>query len=127
MGSAAWLWVASALSLAMAAGHVTVAGAIVVRPLLESEALPTQVRWLAYFCWHVVTLLAVGMAVGFALVAAGLAPVALAAFLTALTLGCAALGGVIAVRARLSIRDLPPPVLFLLIGLLGAAGLLVHR
>lgn len=126
MTSTVLFWIAAALSLAMTAGHVWVAGAIVVRPLLDDSALPPLVRWLAYFCWHVVTLLAGALTLGFALVAAGAAPFALAAFLSSLALSCAALGGVVVVRSHIPLHRFPPPTLFLLVGLVGAAGILLH-
>lgn len=126
MTSTVFFWIAAALSLAMTGGHVFVAGAIVVRPLLDDTALPPLVRWLAYFCWHVVTLLAGAMTVGFALVAAGAAPFALAVFLSALTLGCAALGGVVVARSGIPLHRFPPPILFLLVGVVGSAGVLAH-
>lgn len=127
MTSTTWLWVAAVLSLVMTVGHVVIAGARVVRPLLADGSLPPQARWLAYFCWHVVTLLSAAMTLGFALVAAGSAPLELAAFLSLLVLSCAALGAVVAVRARLLPHRFPPPVLFLLVGVAGSAGVLVGR
>lgn len=127
MTSTGWFWFAAALSVAMAWGHVVVAGRFVVRPLLDDAALSPQVRWLAYFCWHVVTVLAVGMAFGFAVVALDVAPFALAVHLCAVALCCAALGFAVAVRGSLSLRSFPPPLIFLFVSVVAMVGVLTHR
>lgn len=70
MDAGTWLvWAAAVVSLLTCFGHVFIGGPQVAGPLLRATDLSDVTRWMAYFCWHVVTVLTLAMGVGFALAA----------------------------------------------------------
>lgn len=98
------LWILCALSALTFVVHTFVGGPVVVRPLLANDTLPKASKWLAYYCWHIATVMlaAVTIAAGwlvhepsidvkrFALVFFG----ALAAALSLLSAAVASRGGI---------------------------------
>lgn len=113
-------WAAAAVSVMTFLGHVFIGGPQVARPLLDSDDLPTQARWLAYFCWHVTSLVVLAMRVGFAVVAVRGQHSDLAVFLPTLSALIWALSIGITVVGGLPPRRNPGVWLFGLITLLGA-------
>ncbi|AKT51209.1 hypothetical protein ADJ73_07600 [Arsenicicoccus sp. oral taxon 190] len=109
------------MSLVTVIGHVFVGGPQVVKPLLASAELPEQTRGMAYFCWHVTTVVVLALSAGFALAALDPRHSDLAWFLSVVSalvwmvsLGVTVVGG-------LPLRRNPAVFLFGLIALLGAA------
>lgn len=123
-----WLaWGAAPVSLVTCVGHVFVGGPQVARPLLDAGDLPEQAKWLAYFCWHVTTLVVLGMSAGFAVVAFTSDHTDLAVFLTSLSALIWLLSVGVTVRGGLPLGRNPGVWLFGLITLLAAAVLQVGR
>lgn len=117
-------WAAAAVSLGTFVGHTFVGGPRVAKPLLEAADLPHLAKWMAYFCWHVTTLLVLGMSAGFAYVATHPERPELAAFLTVLSLAIWILSLGITIAGKVRLRHNPGAWLFGLIALLGAGSLL---
>jgi hypothetical protein len=117
-------WAAAASSLVTFAVHTFVGGTFVARPLLSDQTLPRAAKWLAYCCWHIVTLLLLAMAVAFGAAAtgslAGYAALGLAAFCAACSLLCVA----VALKAGIAPWRFPAPTLFAIVAAFGFAGAL---
>lgn len=117
-------WAAAVSSLATFAVHTFVGGAYVARPLLSDRTLPKAAKWLAYYCWHIVTMLLVGMALAFAAAAtgwlAGHAAFGLAGFCAA----CSLLSIAVALKAHIAPWRFPATTLFATTAALGFAGAL---
>ncbi len=60
-----FLIAALALAAAMTLVHVAAGGRLIARPLLESD-LETLPRLTLYLCWHAITIVLAGLALGFA-------------------------------------------------------------
>lgn len=119
-----WFAIAAAASLTTFVVHTFVGGPRVTPPLLENDTLPRAAKWLAYYCWHVVTLLLLSMAVAFGLVAAGLAPKALALFLGLNAVSFSVLSVIVTLKGGIAPYRFPSTTLFLVIAVAAAAGML---
>src|SRR5689334_5445723 len=96
------LWAASASAIATFAVHTFVGGAFVARPLLADQGLPKAAKWLAYYCWHIVTMLLLALALAFAAAALDwLAPHAVLA-LSAFSAACSLLSIAVALKGRIA-------------------------
>jgi len=117
----ALLWSASVSALATFAVHTFVGGVFVARPLLADRGLPKAAKWLAYYCWHIVTMLLLALAMTFAAVALGwLAPnVTLA--LSAFSAACSLLSIAVALKGRIAPWRFPSTTLFAVTAVLGFA------
>lgn len=62
---------ASAAAAVTFLAHWQIGGRYAARPLLASAQLPAVAKWLNYFCWHIVTILLLMMALTLAGAAAG--------------------------------------------------------
>jgi hypothetical protein len=117
-------WAAAAASLVTLAVHTFVGGAFVARPLLSDQSLPKAAKWLAYYCWHIVTFLLLAMAAAFGAAAteslAGPAAFGLAAFCAACSFLCVA----VALKAGIAPWRFPATTLFAIISAFGFAGAL---
>jgi hypothetical protein len=117
-------WAAAAASLVTLAVHTFVGGAFVARPLLSDQSLPKAAKWLAYYCWHIVTLLLLAMAAAFGAAAteslAGQAAFGLAAFCAACSFLCVA----VALKAGIAPWRFPATTLFAVVSAFGLAGAL---
>ncbi len=60
-----FVFAALVLATAMVAIHVVVGGKLIARPLLASDLEPLP-RMTLYLCWHGITIVLAGMALGFA-------------------------------------------------------------
>ena len=114
--------IAGVLALVTFAVHTFVGQIYVVRPLLAVPNLTRASRWLAFFCWHMVTVLLITMAGTFAYAAyapegrvLGMLFTAMAAVFSALCVAVAIMGGIRPYR-------LPPAGLFALTAGAGAWG-----
>jgi hypothetical protein len=104
--------------------HTFFGSAKVVQPFLKARDLRPAPKWLMFLCWHAVSVLLVALAVGFGWAAwsgegrdVGLGLTVLAGLLAALTF-------YVARRARFNPLKLPPFVLFCLMTVGGAWGLM---
>lgn len=115
-------WAAAASSLVTFAVHTFVGGAFVAKPLLADQSLPKAAKWLAYYCWHIVTLLLLTMAAAFAAAAtgslAGHGALGLSAFCAACSLLCVA----VALKAGIAPWRFPATTLFAIVSAFGFAG-----
>jgi hypothetical protein len=119
-----WFWIATAASVTTLIVHTFVGGARVARPLLADETLPRAAKWLAYYCWHIVTLLLLYMSVAFGLVAARLAPKELAIFIAVNAASFSVLSAVVALKGSIAPYRFPSTSLFLIIAIAAVAGTL---
>jgi len=115
------LWAASVSSLATFAVHTFIGGAYVARPLLADRALPKAAKWLAYYCWHIVTMLLFAMAVVFGLAAANLATRDIAFGLSLFCTACSVLSIAVALKAGIAPWRFPSTSLFALSAVFGIA------
>lgn len=108
---------AGALSLLTFLIHLIAGGKEIARPLLAAEGLARGPKLVAYYCWHMVSILLAVMAGSFLYAAVMPEAVALAVVMTVLA-GCFALlslGLAVATRSRL--RDLPQWAFFVAIAI----------
>lgn len=103
--------------------HTFIGGRVVARPLLDTPGLPRAARWLAYFCWHIATVVLVTMAASFAWASLDPRGAPLAVLFTGLALVLAALCAWVAAEGRLRILRLPPFLLFVGVSVAGLWGL----
>lgn len=119
----AWLWAAAAVSLLTFWVHTFVGGPRVAVPLLADEGLPRVAKWLAYYCWHIVTLYLLGMAGGFASVASGFASMSLAWFLLFNSAAFSLLSAAVTLKAGIAPYRFPSTILFATVAFTAAIGL----
>jgi hypothetical protein len=121
---AGFFWAAAASSLVTFAVHTFVGSAFVAKPLLSDQSLPKASKWLAYYCWHIVTLLLLAIAAAFGAAATGSltgrGALGLAAFCAACSLLCVA----VALRAGIAPWRFPATTLFAIVSAFGFAGAL---
>lgn len=117
-----WFWIATATSATTFVVHTFVGGPRVTGPLLKNEALPKAAKWLAYYCWHIVTLLLLHMSVAYGLVAAGRAPRELALFLGLNAASFSILSVLVTLRGGIAPYRFPSTTLFLVIAVATFAG-----
>lgn len=117
-------WFAAA---ALAATAASFAHPMLGRPhaarLLAADGLPVFTRWLAYLCWHGVTLVFVVMAATLWAVAVDAWPVAAALPIAVSAAGIAALSIVVAIRAGLPPFRLPASYVIGAVAVFTIAGL----
>ncbi|MDO6730380.1 hypothetical protein Q4577_10140 [Marinovum sp. 2_MG-2023] len=117
------LFTAAGLSLVWCLVHFFVGGRDVARPLRADRSLDPMVRDVLWFCWHIVSVVLLLMAVFFGLDAVGLTQgLALAA--TLLSLGIMMLGILSVPMIGQSYRVVPQGWLFVPTTVLGVWGLL---
>jgi len=117
------LWSATAVSVVTFVVHTFVGGVYVARPLLEDQALPRASKWLNYYCWHVTTILILGMASAFAYCAVHPEHLDLVVFMSALAAALSILSAAVAVKGRIHPLRFPSTSLFALSAVLGGTGL----
>jgi hypothetical protein len=105
-------WAAAISALITFAVHTFVGGAFVARPLLASRGLPRATKWLAYYCWHIVTLLLLALAAAFAATATGLLSPNAALGLSTFCATCSLLSIVVALRGKIAPWRFPSTTLF---------------
>ena len=105
--------------------HILAGQRIGVRPLLASNDLPHITKWLAFLCWHVVTLLFLNIAVFLGVAAVRPLSTDLLVFIAVVS-GCiAALSAAVALRAGLNPLRFPATYVLALVAALTTAGLLL--
>lgn len=117
-----WLLAAAIAALLTFLVHVFVGGRLIAAPLLAAPGLARIPRLTTYYCWHMVSILLLAMALALGWTAWQANPplvlllVVLAAAFALLSLGLGA-------AFRVSPWQLPQWIFFVLIALLGAVGL----
>ncbi len=119
----ALLWSAAIASAITFVVHTFIGGRVVARPLLADRSLPKAAKWLAYYCWHITTVLLFVMAAAYGWAAWSgeareltIAITGLAALLGALSVG-------VTLKAGINPLRFPSTSLFALTACLGTAGL----
>lgn len=118
----AYLWAAAVTALITWATHTFVGGVYVARPLLADRGLPKAAKWLAYYCWHLVTMMIAVIAAVFAAAAAGMLPLGWTAALSGFCLACSALSILVALKGGIAPWRFPSTSLFALTACFGFAG-----
>ncbi len=120
-----FLFAASASSFVTFLVHTFAGGRVVARPLLADASLPRAAKWLAYYCWHIATVLLLGMALAFAWCAMLPGGEALAAAATLLAAALSPLSMVVALKGGINPIRFPSTSLFAVTAILGAAAFIV--
>lgn len=103
--------------------HTFVGGVYVVRPLLAADDLTRASRWLAYYCWHIATVVILFMTAGFAYAAMWPHEArVLTWFLCALALALSALSATVALKGGIHPLRFPSTSLFAVVGVLAIWG-----
>ncbi|KAB2850229.1 MAG: hypothetical protein F9K44_05525 [Hyphomicrobiaceae bacterium] len=118
------LWAAAATSLVTFAVHTFVGGVYVAQPLMADQGLPKAAKWLAYYCWHIVTMLLLAMSAAFGAAATGLLTRPAALGLAVFCAACSLLSMSVALKARIAPWRFPSTTLFATTAALGLAGAL---
>ena len=117
-----WLYAASALSGITALIHIFGGGKSVAKPLLESS-MNDEAKYTNYYCWHIVTIIIIAMAVGFFLAARNSDYRELGILCSALSLAFALWSCLLIYIKKQKPFELPQWVLFFPIAIVGAIGL----
>jgi hypothetical protein len=121
----AFLWSAAMASAITFAVHTFIGGRVVARPLLADRSLPKPAKWLAYYAWHITTVLLAAMAVAYAWAAWSGQARDLAVAVTGLAAALSILSAGVASKGSINPMRFPSTSLFALTACLGAAGLFV--
>lgn len=121
-----WSYIASGLAAVTFCVHTFVGGIYVARPLLFDIDLPRAAKWLAYYCWHIATVLLAFTALGF--LAEGIWPSdkRLSIFLTITCFATSALSVYVARKGEIHPLRFPSTSLLALTGLGGLVSIFVH-
>jgi hypothetical protein len=117
-----WLAAAAAVAFATFLIHTVIGGREIARPLLAARDLARIPRLTAYYCWHMVTILLLGMSVSLAW-AARHANTPLVVLMTALAFAFTALSLGLVAAYRVRPWYLPQWSLFAVIAVLAGLGL----
>lgn len=117
-----WLAAAAAVAFATFLIHTVIGGREIARPLLAARDLAHIPRLTAYYCWHMVTLLLLGMSAALAW-AAGHANTPLVVLMTALAVAFTGLSFALIAAYRVRPWYLPQWSLFAAIAVLAGMGL----
>ena len=119
-----WLAAAALASLATALIHIFAGERHVARPLLRASDLASIPKHTQFYCWHIVSILLLAMAFGYAYASVAPTAIALNVMLTALAASFALWNIGLILWKRLSPKHMIQWALFLPISLLGLAGLM---
>lgn len=117
-----FFWAACATAFTTFCVHTFAGGRLVARPLLADQGLPAAAKWLAYYCWHLVTLMLAALTLAFAAMAGRIIAFEVALPLSIFCLCCSALSVAVALKGRIDPLRFPSTSLFAVLGLLGLAG-----
>jgi hypothetical protein len=113
------LWATAATAAVTWIVHTFVGGVFVARPLLADKGLPRAAKWLAYYCWHLVTLMIGAVAGAFVAAALGQLTGLWTTCLSGFCLACSALSIAVALKGGIAPWRFPSTSLFALTGALG--------
>ena len=116
-------WGAALVSLLAILVHLFAGGRLFVRPFLAQD-IPDNQKWMAYYMWHVTTLVGVFLVAGFATAALRPAHADYGAIATAGAAGLVLTAGFVCLKAGASPRRFPAIFLFSLVTAFGLLGLL---
>jgi hypothetical protein len=117
-----WFIAAGIAALLILAAHLIMGGRNIAKPLLVSEIAPVA-KFTHYYCWHHVSITLLAMGVGFLAAAIKPAAIDIAILMTALA-GAYSLWSVgLILLKRQNPRLLPQWLMFALIAVLGAFGI----
>ncbi len=119
-----WFIAASAVAGLTAFAHLVPGGRAIARPLLASGDLHDVPKFTHYYCWHIVSIVLLTMAAGYAYCALFAGEKALAVVLTGLALSFGLWNVALIVWKQQSFLLLPQWALFAPIAGLGLMGLL---
>ncbi|WP_282605012.1 hypothetical protein [Pelagibius sp. Alg239-R121] len=119
-----WLAAAAVASLATALIHILAGGRHIARPLMEAGDLTTVPKHTQYYCWHIVSIVLLAMAGGYAYGSTAPEAMALNVMLTGLAASFALWNIALILWKRLDPKHMIQWALFLPITLLGLAGLI---
>jgi len=117
-----WLYAASVLSAITALLHIVGGGKTTAQPLLESS-LNDRAKYTNYYCWHIVTIVIIAMAVCFFLAARHVEYRELGILSTALSLAFAIWSCLLIFIKKQKPFVLPQWVFFFPIAIVGVVGL----
>ncbi|ATG36602.1 MULTISPECIES: hypothetical protein [Phaeobacter] len=118
-----WLLAAGGLSVINTLLHIFAGGPSVARPLLDARDLSAEVRYVNYYCWHLVSINLAAVAALFLWPAwSGEAEIA-AILATGLAAAYAIWGLVLPVLNGQRYKDIPQGFLFVPVTILGIVGL----
>jgi hypothetical protein len=113
------LWGAAIAALVTFGVHTFVGGVYVARPLLADQGLPKAAKWLAYYCWHIVTMLLFALSLSYGAAAMGRLPEGASVGLSAFAAACSLLSIVVALKGGIAPWRFPSTTLFALTAALG--------
>lgn len=118
-----WLWLAAGLSFTIVLLHIFGGGRQAVPPLLSS-ALSDGAKYINYYCWHLVTIVLIGMTLAFAI--AAMAPEAweLAVAATLLSIVFTLWSVIMIMWKKLKWFVFPQWLLFLVLAAIGIVGVI---
>jgi|SRR5215471_16827720 len=116
------LWCAAASATLTWTVHTFVGGVFVAHPLLADESLPKIAKWLAYYCWHLVTLMLGAVAAALAAAALGQLSGLWTACLSVFLLAGSVLSIAVAIKGGIAPWRFPSTSLLALTGALGLTG-----
>jgi hypothetical protein len=119
----AFLWSAAITSAITFAVHTFIGGRVVARPLLADRSLPKAAKWLAYYCWHITTVLLAAMTAAYGWAAESGEARDLVIVITSLAAVLSILSAGVAMKGSIHPLRFPSTSLFALTACLGAAGL----
>ncbi len=119
----AFLWGAAGLSLFTCGVHLFAGGPTAAKPLLEANDIEDGAKYTNYYCWHIVSIVLLSMALGFGLDAYRGGPGDLSWLMTAFAIAFMVWSVVLIVWKKQPWLRLPQWTLFVPIVICGAAGL----
>ncbi|MEM9630176.1 MAG: hypothetical protein AAGA50_02540 [Pseudomonadota bacterium] len=117
-----YLLVAAGLSVFVCLLHAFLGGRSIAVPLLKASDLHPVPKYVAYYCWHIVTIVLAAIAVMFAIAGVRAESLDLAWVATALTASFCVLGLAVPPLKGQKYKNMPQGWLFLPIFLLGVLG-----
>jgi hypothetical protein len=118
------LWSASTMAFVTFVVHTFTGGVYVARPLLAGRGLPKAAKWLAYYCWHVVTMMLFAMGLTYAGAALGMLDRRAAGGVSAFAALCSLLSAGVAMKGGFAPWRFPSTSLFAATAALGFMALL---
>jgi len=104
--------------------HVFVGEIHVARPLVADTALPKAAKWLAFYCWHLVTLMLAALSLYLLAVALSWVSAELAFYMGLFCIACSALSVLVAIKGGIAPWRFPSTSLFAITGGLTMLGAL---
>ncbi|MEP0643314.1 hypothetical protein [Parasphingorhabdus sp.] len=124
MNATLFFWAAALICYLTVLIHIFAGGRVFVRPFMAVEMEP-NLKWMAYYSWHIATIVIAVVALGYTTAAIWSERLAYAIISTGIAFSLIALATGVSVKAKLPLRTFPIIPLFGLVVLLGLAGISV--